>query len=84
MSTPARPLAEVLAEHVAEVQANRLEGTFLVGLPVVVTIDADGTVTLAVCPEDADTAIADEDATDAQVAAVGAALTARTFKVAST
>lgn len=50
--------------------------TYVVGLPVVVTIAADGTVTFAVCLEDASSAVSDEDGTAEHVAAVEDAATA--------
>lgn len=60
------------------------EGTYLVGLPVVVTIGEDGSVTFSVCPEDAGSAIHEEDATPEHVAAVERAIATRTFRTDTT
>jgi len=51
--------------------------TYLVGLPVVVTVHDDGTVTFDVCTEDAGGAIADEGAPPEDITAVEAHLAKR-------
>lgn len=50
------------------------EGQYLVGLPVGVAIDTDGTVTLTLYAEDLGVALREDDATDDHVTAAEAIL----------
>lgn len=61
-------------------------GTYLIGLPVVVTVGEDGSVTFAVCVEDAATALREDNPDGvpaAHLAAVETATEALTYTVAS-
>lgn len=58
-----------------------LEGTFLVGMPVGIRIEEDGTVTASVYLEDIEEGLREDDATPAQQEAAGRAFVQRAIRV---